>query len=59
MADIVNLNRVRKGRRRQEAAERAATNRALHGRSNSDRRQAESERRRLSRELDGKRLDPE
>jgi hypothetical protein len=58
MAEIVNLNRVRKSRKRQEAIDRAAANRARFGRSKADREDIAGERRRLDRELDGKRLDP-
>jgi len=58
MAEIVNLNRVRKSRKRQEAIDRAAVNRARFARSKAEREDIEGERRRLDRELDGKRLDP-
>ncbi len=57
MTSIVNLNRFRKAKKRAEAQQRAAENRALFGRSKKDRRAAESERQRATRELDGKRLD--
>lgn len=59
MAEIVNLNRFRKGKRREEAKERAAANRVLHGRTKAEREQEAAERRRSADELSGKRLDPE
>lgn len=57
MTSIVNLNRFRKAKKRAEAQQRAAENRALFGRSKKDRRAAESERQRATRDIDGKRLD--
>ncbi|HML09526.1 MAG TPA: DUF4169 family protein [Stellaceae bacterium] len=57
MASVVNLNRFRKGKKRAEAKQRAAENRALYGRSKDERRLAEDERQRAARELDGKKLD--
>jgi hypothetical protein len=38
MAPIVNLNRFRKAKKRDEAQQRAAENRALFGRSKKERR---------------------
>ena len=57
MAAVINLNRFRKAKKSAEAERRAADNRALFGRSKKERRQAESERERLARELDGKRIE--
>ena len=57
MNSIVNLNRFRKAKKRAEAEQRAAENRALFGRSKKDRRADESERQRGKLDLDGKRLD--
>ncbi len=57
MAEIVNLNQRRKARAKAEAQDRAASNRAVHGRTRAEREQAEAERRRASRLLDGARLD--
>lgn len=54
MASVVNLNRFRKAKKREEAQQRAAANRALHGRVKKDRDATDDER---ERELDGKRLD--
>ena len=53
MAEIVNLNKARKARAKQEAEAKAAANRAKHGRSKAERHndaQAEARRRAL---LDG------
>jgi hypothetical protein len=57
MASIVNLNRVRKAKKREEAQQRAAENRALFGRSKKELRVEENARRRTNREFDGKRLE--
>jgi hypothetical protein len=57
MAAIVNLNRFRKAKKRDEAQQHAVENRTLHGRSKKQRRSDEDERKRTHRELDGKRLD--
>lgn len=56
VTSVVNLNRFRKGKKREEAQQRAAENRTLFGRSKKDRREDDSERRRAARELDGKKL---
>jgi Domain of unknown function (DUF4169) len=57
VAPVVNLNRFRKARKREEAQQRAAENRALYGRSKTQRQTAEAEDRRIRGELDGKKLD--
>jgi hypothetical protein len=57
MAPIVNLNRFRKAKKRDEAQQRATENRALFGRSKKERRATDDKRGRAVRELDGKRLD--
>ena len=57
MAEIVNLKRFRKGKKRADDRQRATQNRALHGRPKNERRAAAAERRRAERELDGKKLD--
>ena len=57
MASIVNLNRFRKAKKREEARQRAAENRALYGRSKKERAADADERRRAAREIDGKKLD--
>jgi len=57
MASVINLNRVRKAKRQEEAERRAAQNRALFGRSKAERRKADTERERRQHELDGKKID--
>jgi hypothetical protein len=57
VASVVNLNRFRKDKARAEKAQRAAENRALHGRSKADRQAGTVERRRADRDLDSKKLD--
>jgi len=57
MASVVNLNRFRKARQKAEAARRAAENRAAFGRGKPERGQATSERERIDRDLDGKRIE--
>ena len=57
MASIVNLNRFRKDKERTAKAERAAENRARHGRSKQERGAGVAEQRRSERDLDGKKLD--
>jgi hypothetical protein len=57
MAEVVNLNRARKARLREEAERRAAANRAAFGRTRQERLKTESERERAAHEIDGKRLD--
>jgi Domain of unknown function (DUF4169) len=59
MADIVNLNRMKKARARAEAAARAAANRVKHGRTAAEKAndlRAEARRRAL---LDGVRQEEE
>lgn len=59
MAQIINLRQARKARKRGEAEQQAAENRAKYGRTKaqkaSDRREAEQR----ATELDGKRLEPD
>jgi ribosomal protein S2 len=57
MATVINLNRFRKAKKSAEAERRAADNRVLFSRSKKERRQADRERDRLARELDGKRIE--
>ena len=57
MAAVINLNRSRKAKKSAEAKRRAADNRAAFGRNKKERLQAEVERERLARELDGKRIE--
>jgi hypothetical protein len=57
MASVVNLNRFRKAKQRAEDEHRAAANRAAFGRTKTERQKAESERQRIARELDSKRIE--
>ena len=57
MASVVNLNRFRKDKARAEKAQRAAENRALHGRTKTERQTDTAERRRTDQDLDSKKLD--
>ena len=57
MAEIVNLNRVRKARDKAGAKSQAEANRVLHGLTRAERDAARAERQRLSRLLDQSRLD--
>jgi hypothetical protein len=57
VASVVNLNRFRKDKARVEKAQRAAENRALHGRRKADRQVSAAERRRADLDLDSKKLD--
>jgi hypothetical protein len=56
VGDIVNLNKHRKQRRRAEQTKQAAENRVRFGRNKSERIRTRSERDRLSRDLDDKRI---
>jgi hypothetical protein len=53
MAEIINLNQIRKARARAEAKTTAATNRASRGRTKAERTAAEKEKARAERLLDG------
>jgi Domain of unknown function (DUF4169) len=57
MGDIVNLRRVRKRAQRQAAEQKAAANRQLHGRSNTQRKIALSRNAKNSRDLDAHRIE--
>lgn len=57
VTSVVNLNRFRKHKKREDAKQRATENRALHGRSKEQRRKEEDASRRMSELLDGKKLD--
>ena len=57
MATVINLNRARKAKKAAEAERRAADNRVAFGRSKVERQNAEGERARRWRDLDGKRID--
>ncbi|GBR08338.1 DUF4169 family protein [Asaia siamensis] len=57
MTEIVNLRRVRKRLAREKDARKAEENRALFGRTRGERLKSEAESSRLTRELDGAKLD--
>lgn len=59
MAEIVNLRQARKAKKRIESAAQAAANRARHGTTKAERRQAEDEAARLARSVDGARREPD
>lgn len=53
MGDVVNLNRYRKKKAREEKERRAETNRRLHGRTKAERVREEAQKRRIEDALDG------
>ncbi len=57
--NVVNLNRFRKKKLKQEEAKRAEMNRIRHGRTTAQREREASDRERATRFLDGKRLEQE
>ena len=57
MAEIVNLNRVRKARAKAEAEKTAANNRVKHGTPKHLRKLSAAERKKAEAEIDAKRLD--
>lgn len=59
MAEIINLNRVRKARARDEARAGAEANRARHGRTRAEREAAGKARDTAARHLDGHRREPD
>jgi hypothetical protein len=59
MADIVNLNKVRKARAKAEAEELARHNRTKFGRTKGEKEAARKEAERRERDMEGKRLDDE
>ena len=56
---IVNLRTERKRRDREEAADKAARNRVLHGRTKTERLHEETRRDAADRAHEGRRIDPE
>ena len=59
MAEVINLNRARKQREKQQQQATAAANRVKFGRTGAEKRQERAERSRSDQALDGKRLDPD
>jgi hypothetical protein len=57
MGKVVNLNKFRKRKQKEEAAKQADTNRRLHGRTNSARDREDKQKQLLDSKLDGARLE--
>ncbi len=57
MAEIVNLNRFRKAKAKEDAAEQARVNRVAFGRKRSEREQERTAREKAEAELNGKKLE--
>lgn len=58
-ADIVNLRQVRKARAKVEREAKAEANRRLHGMTRAEREKIADEQRRLERQVDGHRREPD
>lgn len=58
MAEIINLNKYRKKKAREEKAAKADENRVKHGRRKSDKTADDTARKAGEETLDGKHLDP-
>lgn len=57
MADVVNLNRFRKMREREEREKVAEANRVRFGRTKAEKQRDRQERERRASDLDGKKVD--
>jgi Domain of unknown function (DUF4169) len=57
MGKVVNLNKFRKRKAKEEAAKQADTNRRLHGRSKVERERDERQKEALESKLDGAHLE--
>ena len=57
-AEVVNLRKARKDAKKREDAERAAANRIAYGRTKAQRESDEKYKSKLSRHLDGHKIDP-
>jgi len=57
MADVVNLNRWRKAKARDEKSKQAEVNRVAHGRTKAEKQAARQEEQRRQAELDGHKLE--
>ncbi len=57
MAEIINLNKYRKRRKRSDDSKQAAENRIRHGRTRAGKSREAGERLQGERTLDGKRID--
>ena len=58
-SNVVNLNRFRKKKAKEERVKQAATNSRLHGRTKAEKQRELLERTRTSQALEGKRLEGE
>jgi hypothetical protein len=58
MGDVVNLNRFRKQKAKAERQTQAELNRRLHGRTKAERAREDLQKRRLTRAVDGAKLEP-
>lgn len=59
MGDVVNLNRFRKKKQREDKAKQAEINRVKHGRTQAQKDRERADQERATRLLEGKRLDRE
>lgn len=59
MGDVVNLNKFRKRKAKEEREKRADTNRRLHGRTKAERAQDLLQKQKLETQVDGARLERE
>jgi len=58
MGDVVNLNRFRKQKAKQDREKQAETNRRLHGRTKAERLRELKQKQLLEGKVDGARLEP-
>jgi hypothetical protein len=58
MGNVVNLNKFRKRKAKEQREKQADTNRRLHGRTKAERERDELQKRQLEKGLEGKRLEP-
>ncbi|MEC4591145.1 DUF4169 family protein [Nitrospirillum amazonense] len=58
MGDVVNLNRFRKQKAKEERAAKAAENRVVHGRTKAERTAEQKRQDSQTADLDGKKLEP-
>jgi uncharacterized protein DUF4169 len=58
LSNVVNLNKFKKRKAKTEREKQADVNRRLHGRTNVEREREELQKQRLTRVVDGARLDP-
>lgn len=58
MGKVVNLNKFRKRKAKEQREKQAEVNRRLHGRTKAERERDELQKRQLEKALEGKRLEP-